>query len=102
MIGASLRDPIFTWSDLKPKPITKAQADYIEQREIADEMERRYTEMVDSWIAVGNYNAMNEFSNECTKAAEKAHDLYLQIYCKHERAQFGETYCPDCNKRLED
>jgi hypothetical protein len=95
-------DPIHGWEDCKPEPLSEAEKAYREQRAIADEMERRYSEMVESWVATKNYDAMYEFSKECTAASEKAYELSRQRFCKHTRAHLGEMYCPDCNKRLED
>jgi hypothetical protein len=100
-INVTSNDPINGWESLKPSPISKAEAAYRTQRDIANEMERRHNEFIDSWIACGNYDAMEQSTIECNKASERAYELYKQIYCKHDNAHFGETCCPDCNKRLE-
>ena len=101
-LGVTSNEPVNGWESLVPDTISPAERAYREQRDIANEMERRYSEMVESWLANGMYETMFEYSLLCNAASEKAYELSRQRYCTHERAHVGETYCPDCNKRLED
>jgi hypothetical protein len=101
-VGVTSNEPVNGWESLMPDTLSASEKAYREQRDIADEMERRHNEMVEDWIAVGNYDAMFDNALECNKARERAYELSHQRYCTHDRAHVGETYCPDCNKRLED
>lgn len=53
---------------------------------VAEEKWREYTSRVDDWIAIGNYESMNKFGDECLMLDFKAHAAWLDLEQVYERA----------------
>jgi len=106
-INVSDRDTVNGWESLQPERVNRAKAAYLEAQEAAQEAWRRYTELVDSWIAVGNYEAMEREAEKCEASDRKVDVLYHQMHCPHNAVEWegraygyqgeaGDTYRPIC------
>ena len=101
-INVSDRDPIYDWEEITPKKHSPEMVAYIEARDEAVRLWHRYTMFVDSWLAVGNLDAMHEAEDEAKAADERAHRAYLATQCEHKHEMvFGTpenwvSVCADC------
>lgn len=87
-INVSDRDTVNGWESLKPERVSKAKAAYLDAQETAQDAWRRYTELVDSWIAVGNYEAMEREAEKCEALDRKVDVLYHQMHCRHNAVEW--------------
>lgn len=80
--------------------MTKGERAYYEQTQVVSDMWRIHYDLIDAWIAVGNYDALHASQEECERQEEKQHELYLQAYCTHENSK-SETECTDCGMKFD-
>lgn len=92
-INVSDRDTVNGWESLQPERVNRAKAAYLEALEESQDAWRRYTELVDSWIAVGNYEAMEREAEKCEALDRKVDVLYHQMHCRHNAVEWeGRAY----------
>lgn len=113
-VGVSDRDVVHGWESITPDHRSAAEIAYLEARDDADTLWGRFTQFVDSWIAVGNYEALDKAQAEAEAADRKAAMLYRQMNCSHKHTtQTGgmhfsggdvwddiSEYCLDCGAGL--
>lgn len=114
-INVSDKDETHGWEAVQPNKQSKAMVAYLEARETAQDAWRRYTEFVDSWIAVGNYEAMEREAEKCEALDRRADVLYHQAHCNHPviewighaytyQGEAGDSYrpiCQECGKEID-
>lgn len=71
------------------------------QCSLVEDAWHRHNAAIDSWIAVGNYEAIHESREACEQMEEKCHQLYKQAFCEHKGLMDGESTCPDCGKTFD-
>lgn len=106
-IGVSTQDPVYGWEDLKPTHhvdprLAEALA---EARELWNKVTGYFGE---SLLAAGNYDALNELTDQAMAAETKAHLIYQQLNCAHKNTHaeggfhYGDEeddvklFCDDC------
>lgn len=82
-INCTSNDPVFGWEDMRPPKRTPEEVDYIEAREAANEHWQNFYQMVDSWIAVGNNDAMENAKIKGHELDGVVVALYKRIGCPH-------------------
>lgn len=112
-INVTDRERVVGWEAVQPKHRSAAEVAYLEARDDSEARWRWFTSMVDSWIAVGNYERMQQEEASCKELEDKANSLHRQMYCKHVNIETaggwhfsGEPwddvseYCVDCGASL--
>ena len=106
-INVSTQDNTFGWADLKPTHhvdlrLEEARA---EAKELWDKVTGCFGE---SLLAVGNYDALNELTDQAKAADAKVHLIYRQLNCEHRHTHveggfhYGaieddiKEFCDDC------
>ena len=82
-INVCERDRVYTWADLKPKQKNADLVAYEIARDIEQEQYREWTDKVDSWVANGQYEEMEEELDKCKRLELHAQQLHKQMYCEH-------------------
>jgi DNA-directed RNA polymerase subunit RPC12/RpoP len=100
-VGCTSRDPVTVFNP-RPKHRTPAELAYIDARMEADEKWHNYTHMVDSWIANGMYQTMDEYEDLCKRLDLQEHILYKRIHCNHLEVDEMEDYlvCRNCGDKV--
>ena len=89
MINVTQHDPVYGWEAVQPKRHSPAMVAYLEARAEAEAAWRLYTELVDTLIAVGNYEAIEREAENCEELDRKARLLYKQANCPHNAVEWS-------------
>lgn len=105
--NVSTQDTVHGWESLKPTHHVDARL--AEARAEAQELWDKVTGVWGaSLLAVGNYDALNELTDQAKAAETKVHLIYMQLNCahKHTHAEGGfhygaieddiKEFCNDC------